>query len=147
MDILKIHAKHAEAQDKNAVKIRCQSEMQAFVERSNAMLAAHVSTVNAAADRQSKEMQHVTQIIADFKKEILKQGQGEGSRGTIVVDAASAIAKPVALVMDKMNSSLKSLDETTKALQQTHAEMKKPRKRTARAKRQADGSIVLESEG
>lgn len=71
VDILKIHAQHAQTREKNDVKV-FQSQMQASVERANAMLDAHVKTLTANMDRRSEEYRHVTQLIADFKTEILK---------------------------------------------------------------------------
>jgi hypothetical protein len=72
VDILKIHAQHAQAQDKNAVKIY-QAQMQASVDRANAVLAAHVKTVTDAMQRDSDERKHFTQLMADFRTEQLKQ--------------------------------------------------------------------------
>jgi hypothetical protein len=145
VDILKVHAKHAEAQDKNQVKV-FQTQTQAVVDRANALLDAHVKQITAHLDRRSAEMQHFTQLIADFKKEVLKQSQGEGTRGTIVVDAASAIARPVAQLLTKMDGSLGKLDEGVKSMQAIHEKLSKPSKKTARAVKNADGSYTLHSE-
>jgi hypothetical protein len=145
VDILKVHAKHAEAQDKNQVKV-FQTQMQSAVERANALLDAHVKEVTSHLDRKSEEMKHFTQLIADFKKEVLKQSKGEGSGGTIVVDAASAIVRPVAQLLTKMEGSLARVDEGMKSMNATQAELRKPRKKTARAVRNADGSYSIQSE-
>jgi hypothetical protein len=98
----------------------------------------------------SSERKHVTQLMADFRREILKQSKGEGGGGTVVVDAASAIAKPVAQLLSKMDATLGAVakgHENSKAaidsLVATQA--KKGGKRRAVARPQADGSFVLET--
>lgn len=76
VDILKIHAQHAQAQDKNAVKVY-QSQLQATVDRANAVLEAHVKTITDALNRDSEERKHVTKLIADFHTEKTKQKNKE----------------------------------------------------------------------
>jgi hypothetical protein len=146
VDILKIHAQHAQAQGQERRQdVRVAD---AGVGRARERLAQVLYGTDHRASRQAlgrTQARHADHFR--LQREVLKAKSGEGSNGTIVVDAASAIAKPVSEVLKKMDGSMGKLDESVKAMKDLHTQMSKPRKRRAVAKRQADGSMVLESEG
>jgi hypothetical protein len=71
VDILKLHAKHAENSEKLASKER-QAQLQATVERAGQMLEAKVKVLLQNQESEAEDRRHVQKLIADFKKELLK---------------------------------------------------------------------------
>jgi hypothetical protein len=139
VDILKIHAKHAESADKIASKER-QSEMQAFVERANAILKAHVDTVTSHMDRRSDEFKHITQIVSDFRNEIIKARQ--------VSEKDKAPDNNTFVISDTGSGEMsKALAEHTKALSDVAKSVSTRGRRKGTARRQPDGSLAMEIDG
>lgn len=143
VDILKIHAQHAQTQEKNQTKVY-QAQLQAMTDRMNTMLEAHSKTVNAQLDRESEERKHVAQLITDFKI----------SNGKVVVDTASSVIEPVQKVLDAATKAVESMKVSADATMATAASAKKliedaTKKRTKKAvvKKRPDGSFLLVGEG
>jgi hypothetical protein len=134
VEILKLHAKHAEAQDKNAVKVY-QTQTQAAVDRANALLDNYTKQITATLDRKSEEFKHVTQIVADLKAETVKAAQAAASAKA---EEGKKEQKPPQVVVD--------LKPVADAIQSMKTESGKSRKKRGRAVRNPDGSYTLESE-